>query len=191
MGDNLQAAVSVSMKVRAAVPFSTNTAFTSSPILRQNGQVINQVEDLDGVRPSPAYPNPNEAYQWIEYVSEVSARCLKHKKGNCGELAAMACLLLFRMDVFPVEYVMVTDKISSNPAIPHAFAVVGRTANQGRYEWPKDDSEIGLPNAWHADAAICDPWDRTAYPAKEYGFFWKNLMSKAAGQLTCVLLHQF
>lgn len=215
--DNLQAAAKAASKVREAVPNSSNTAWTSSPVISTGGVVprtsglmpaiwslfaadtvpsssgvVNEVtrESLIAtVRSSGPSSLPSDSQEWLQSFKEIRAKCTGFKAGNCGELAAIACLELREAQVpVPVEYVQIWDSVTQNPALPHLVAVIGRRPNL----LSGDNQPIGLPDTWHKDAVICDPWDRVFYPAHEYKHYWGALRSvaKRPDQLTCRLLHQ-
>jgi hypothetical protein len=192
--ENLGAALKVATQVRFAVPNSSNTGFTSSYVQTATHKVVNAVPKkmLDEMRSTLNNTLPTTPADWLESFAAIRERCYEQRVGNCGELSAIACLLLHQQKVFPVDYVQISDGVTSNPAIPHLVAVIGRALVQGPHAWPADNTPIGLPNTWHADAVICDPWDRVAYAAHEYDHFWAGLRkhSLSPGALTCTLVHQ-
>jgi hypothetical protein len=189
---NLMLGVQVVKRVRLEVPKSSNTSYTSSPTKTTSGSFVNSVSSVAAVRPPGSNIKPTTAGDWLEHFRKVVKRCKQHGMGNCGELAAIACMYLREAKAFPVEYVQIADGVTQNPAIPHLVAVIGRTAIQGPHAWPSDDTSIGLPDTWHADAVICDPWDRVVYAATDYDDYWGGLRkhSPIPGSLTCTLVHQ-
>jgi hypothetical protein len=190
--ENLKLGIQVAKKVRLNVQNSSNTGYTSSPVKTTSGSVVNAVSSIDAVRPSGTMTRPTTPFDWLESFNGIRDRCTKHGMGNCGELAAIACLFLREAKAFPVDYVEIADGVTRNPAIPHLVAVIGRTVIQGPHAWPRDDTNIGLPDTWHADAVICDPWDRVAYAAQDYDAYWGGLRmhSQSPGNLRCTLVHQ-
>lgn len=192
LDQNLKLAIAVAGRVRMAVPNSSNTGYTSSFVQTQSGKVVNAVSSISAVRPRGSTAMPTDPAGWLESFRELEKRCTEHGMGNCGELAAIACLMLRDSKAYPVDYVQIADGVTSNPAIPHLVAVIGRTALQGPQAWPADKSPIGLPDTWHADAVICDPWDKTCYPAAEYDAYWAGLRkhSQSPATLACTLIHQ-
>jgi len=194
--ENLRMATQVACVVRQQVPKSSNTDWTSSPIKFTSGnqiKIINRVPNWkldEEVRQHLDTDLPTTPQGWLKSFSEIDKLCQKKGMGNCGELAAMACLRLRNLRAFPVELVEIWDGITNNPALPHVICVIGRTQIDGPHIWPSDGSSIGLPNSWHTDAVICDPWDRVAYPANDYEPFWSNLIKLAKGSLSCILMHQ-
>jgi hypothetical protein len=217
LDDNLSAAMKAATKVRTAVPNSSNTAWTSSPVISTGGVapktsglmpaiwglfvadivpsssgVVNEVTSGSlsaTVRSSGPGKLPSDSQEWLQSFQEIRAKCTNFKAGNCGELAAIACLELREAQVAaPVEYVQIWDAVTTNPALPHLIAVIGRQPNL----LSGDNQPIALPNTWHADAVICDPWDRVFYAAHQYYGYWAGLRSVAdrPNQLACRLLHQ-
>lgn len=193
LDENLAAAIKVATSVRLEVPNSSNTAFQSSYTSVGQG-VVNAVplSKLNAVRSGLSKELPTTPNGWLEAFREIQGRCLKAGVGNCGELAAIACLRLRELRLYPVEYVKIADGVSSNPAIPHLIAVIGRVANPAPGRWPSTGQALGLPDSWDAAAVICDPWDRVAYPAHDYQPYWAGLRkhSSSPNTLTCTLLHQ-
>ena len=197
LDDNLRAAKKAAMKVRKSVPNSSNTAWTSSPVISTGGVapktsglmpaiwglffadtvpsssgVVNEItiESLNAtVRSSGKAKLPSDSQEWLQSFREIRSKCTSFKAGNCGELAAIACLELRDAQVAtPVEYVQIWDGVTQNPALPHLVAVIGRRPNL----LSADNQPIGLPDTWHADAVICDPWDRVFYAAHQYTDYW-------------------
>jgi len=191
--ENLQLGITVANKVRLEVPKSSNASFTSSYVAMSSGKIVNEVKSVASVRPQGSSTRPTTPADWLKRFEGVRKLCKKEGMGNCGELAAIACLYLRALKAYPVDYVEISDGVTTpNPAIPHDVAVIGRTVAPGPQTWPADGTPIGLPNTWHPDAVICDPWDRVAYPAKDYKDYWKGLCkhSIVPDMLTCTLIHQ-
>ena len=191
--ENLKLGITVANRVRLEVPKSSNAGYTSSYIKTGSGKIVNEVASVASVRPPEYSTRPTIPSDWLERFEGVCKLCKKEKMGNCGELAAIACLYLRELKAYPVDYVEIADGITTkNPAIPHNVAVIGRTVAPGPQTWPADGTPIGLPDTWHPDAVICDPWDRVVYPAHEYDEYWDGLRehSIAPKMLTCTLVHQ-
>ena len=193
LDENMSAAIKVANSVRLEVPNSSNTGFTSSYVKTGQG-VVNAAPKsmLDAMRSGLSKEQPTTPNEWLSAFRAIQDRCGKTLIGNCGELAAIACLRLREMRMYPVEYVKIADGVSDNPAIPHLVAVIGRVANQAPGKWPSGGQALGMPDSWDADAVICDPWDRVAYPAHQYQSFWAGLRkhSSSPNTLTCTLVHQ-
>ena len=138
---------------------------------------------------------------WGDYFQRTDNVCRGSGMGNRAELAAMACKSLRDNGAKHVDYVMVTDGRTNNTAIPHAFAVVGRTTNvnipgistqhyiSGQFS---NAGNLGLPNQWNNSAVICDPWSQNAYPVQDFNQFWGDLKAfcKSPTTFTCNLLHR-
>ena len=206
--ENLKIATQVAMEVRQKVNKSANQAWTSSPIIRHRGMGVKDVTTNPTAREHQGLVHnevsnktlfqkvrrfllgkaPTNSLGWEQDFKKIKKLCYSHKVGNCGELAAIACLLLSEAGAGQVEYVQVWDNVTNNPALPHIIAVLDRQPGQT----VSDFADVGKPEDWSADAVICDPWDRTAYPAHDSDFFWQGLRSVAAQptKLTCKVLHQ-
>jgi hypothetical protein len=217
--ENLNVATRVAGEVRMKVPNSSNYSWTSSPVQSTGGVApqsygaqiwsafsslitgeapttgINEVSGsaVGGLRSDLNREMPGDRAEWIKSFEHIKQACYMAKCGNCGELAAIACLLLIgeRLKMAspsPIEYVQIWDNVTNNPALPHLVAVIGRSPNQ----LVGGTMPVGLPNQWHADAVICDPWDRAIYEAHNYNNFWGGLRdaSSRPQALTCKLLCQ-
>lgn len=163
---------------------------TSSPVKWSKG-VYNscpQVVIDSKIRPEGPKKLPANDKGWLKMFKQMNEVCYRHQIGNCGELAGIACLRLHEKGVSPVEFVQIWDGVTNNPALPHLVAVIGR----GLVLAGTANIDIGKPDTWHADAVICDPWDRAVYPAQDYDKFWKALRHHAARPkaLFCFLLHR-
>jgi hypothetical protein len=77
--------------------------------------------------------------QKFEDIKTLSDLVSKFSCGNCAELAASAFVFLHKLNVRPLDY-MVLD------GADHAFVVIGREADSD--DWRK----------WGKSAVVCDPW---------------------------------
>jgi hypothetical protein len=222
LDENLKVARRVALEVRENVPNSSNYAWTSSPVQGTGSlapqPILTQITSaitstlfgsqssgtptgvheasnsaLSSLRSSLSSQRPDDYASWLKSFESIKSACYSAKVGNCGELAAIACLLLRRerltmVNPTPVEYVQIWDNVTSNPVLPHLVAVIGRNPNQ----LTCSRLPLGLPNQWHPDAVVCDPWDRAFYAAKEYNMYWDGLraVSDNPQALTCTLMCQ-
>jgi hypothetical protein len=75
----------------------------------------------------------------LDDIRTLSNLVTKYSCGNCGELAAATFIHLHKLNVRPLDY-MVLD------GADHAFVVIGREADTS--DWSK----------WGKSAVVCDPW---------------------------------
>ncbi|KTD18444.1 hypothetical protein [Legionella jordanis] len=82
-------------------------------------------------------------------VENNAKNSIKYGIGNCGELSAIAFLLLLECPLKYVkgEYIRV-EKINITYPGDHCFVIIGREAS----------SDLRDPSTWGPDAVICDPW---------------------------------
>ena len=208
---NLRLATRIAGEVSQAVPHSINALeagrvyYKGPPTKTPNGLIEQKIFVPHGP-PSEAYHMQRDLVEkasntWDGYFQLTEEACQTSRVGNCKELTAIACKKLKEGGAKYVDYVAVTDNATINSVVPHAFAVVGRTANKDDLSIPAQEyfggqisrvSDLGLPDQWGDSAVICDPWARNAYPAKDFDQFWDNLKNycNSPDTLTCVLLHR-
>jgi hypothetical protein len=75
----------------------------------------------------------------LDDIRTLSNLVAKYSCGNCAELTAAAFIHLHKLNVRPLDY-MVLD------GADHAFVVIGREADTS--DWSK----------WGKSAVVCDPW---------------------------------
>jgi hypothetical protein len=198
--ENLRNAIDAVYWVRQRMPYSSNYDHTSSPIrshktdigiFRRN--IFKRQRDAVTKVVQARSPRPQGSFNFETLANVLLEK--KTKVGNCGEVAALACKYLKDKGMTGVEYVQVggerfkdgTLNSKNEAVIPHIIAVVGRTGGSS------STGTIGLPDTWGEDAVICDPWDRVAYPALEYEFYWTGLWKSVQKRkvLNCYLLQEF
>jgi hypothetical protein len=77
--------------------------------------------------------------QNLDDIRTLSNLVAKYSCGNCAELAASAFMYLHKLNVRPLDY-MILD------GADHAFVVIGREVDTD--DWSK----------WGKSAVVCDPW---------------------------------
>lgn len=93
--------------------------------------------------------------------------------GHCGEMSAVAFRFLYDRRVTPIDYVQATN-------FDHAFVVVGRAIRDDVPEAQQMD-----PAQWGPAAAVCDPHQRSFYPAAEL----RRRMHPGNGQFQIIVRH--
>ncbi|PHM70917.1 hypothetical protein [Xenorhabdus kozodoii] len=84
-----------------------------------------------------------------------SAYATEWHVGNCGEKAAIAFAHLKFNRVKPLDFFSIDiDNLGNDH---HSIVVIGRVTGNSTD-----------PATWGREAVICDPWDKTAYPAHLY-----------------------
>ena len=155
LDDNLRAAKKAAMKVRKSVPNSSNTAWTSSPVISTGGvapKTSGLMPAIWGLFFADTVPSSSgAATKSLSSSLNATVRSSGKAKlqsdsrsgwrasGRSGRnapvsrlaivasLAAIACLELRDAQVAtPVEYVQIWDGVTQNPALPHLVAVIGR-----------------------------------------------------------------
>lgn len=118
----------------------------------------------------------------------VTDMCVAKKMGNCGELAYAAVHHLYGMGVRDIDYVEVgcTGQVTNTKVLDHEFVVLGRAGGP-----VLNGADIGAPSTWGTDAVICDPWDRSVYPATMFARFSAGMTNACTGNLTFTLVHRF
>lgn len=85
----------------------------------------------------------DDPYQRIQGFEAIAAIAQQYGCGNCMEMAAMAFMYLYRLNVRPLDYMALM------PPADHAFVVIGRKGSE------EDDNHGGN---WGKNAIVCDPW---------------------------------
>lgn len=185
LDDNMKLAIEAVRYARKQVPKSANYKFTSSALMRKGKPLrMHKATNLQLVwlREEVGTPGGNDASAKWAWLMRCARKTEKARAGNCGELSAVVMMYLQNQGVTEtLELVLVGDGVTNGERVPHMFVVIGR----GGFA----RTAIGLPNTWSADAVICDPWDRVAYPAKDYNLFWTGIRghSDSPDTLTCEL----
>jgi hypothetical protein len=138
------------------------------------------------LRQSPDYKQ-NMGYGRSNFL-EVQRLSRDAKCGNCYEQAAAAFMLLFRLNVRPLDYMWLAPWQLG--LLDHSFVVIGRIPKSpiGVDKWEKD---------WGKNAVVCDPWavglhrsnstpskpstfgdSYGAYPASQLGRKMKEMFSR-------------
>src|SRR5262245_22217434 len=72
----------------------------------------------------------------------------RYRVGNCEEQASLAFDFLEKLNVRPLDYMVLGD-------CDHGFVVIGRTGDAAQ------------PDLWGDEACVCDPWaNDDPYPLK-------------------------
>jgi hypothetical protein len=177
---NLGPALKVAGAIRELVPNSSNLNWSRNFVMTASGGVPNLAtqQQIDAIRPAGGRrTSPTTPAGWLAEFKEVDQTCRKARVGNCGELAAMACLMLHQQGIAPLEYVQISSTVT-NPALPHLIAVIARDKHHVAHQ----GMDIGLPSTWYSFAVICDPWAKAAYYAQDYATYWPSLYLASGGQ---------
>ncbi|MGI9435333.1 MAG: hypothetical protein ACR2Q4_10980 [Geminicoccaceae bacterium] len=177
---NMRWAIEAISHTRLLVPNSANMHYTSSPTKSSSGKVIGSATEdyhkkmlfrclLEQQKAEPIKTTLDR----LKIVERVS---LEFKEGTCPQLAYISAIYLKENQDSPINIIRITDDATENLLIPHILLVIGLAETDKR----PDDSNLGLPDTWHEDAVICDPWDKAAYPAGDYNKYWDNIRNHQA-----------